>query len=301
MTATQSVITAIEAVLQTANQVLELTPVDEMIVGGQIAEDLALLAEIVVSAELVWYDLQSLEAQITALFGLDNAPDTRAGLDERLLEIKQFYYRSLSFAMRTQTLVMTMFRTVEHVSRLIDAVGALIGNMQGNQVARPDQCHDEQNAGRHGSAAGGLAAGRHGGPALPGGHSRQSRQDQPQAPGRPSTPLERTSWRSPRTLIDDITAAFLAALATGGTNLGVYSLAILSLCATIAYYKEYAMVVMHGTGLGDALAGLLVYVMGVMGYYWLMVNLFPDRPGRVGDGDSVGAGRDRRDHPRPSR
>ena len=50
-----------------------------------------------------------------------------------------------------------------------------------------------------------------------------------------------------------MTAAFLAALAAGGTNLGVYSLAILSLCATIAYYKEYAMVVMHGTGLGDAL------------------------------------------------
>jgi hypothetical protein len=134
ITATQSVITAVEAVLQTANQVLELTPVDEMIVGGQLAEDLALLAEIVVSAELVWYDLQSLEDQITTLFGLDNAPDTRAGLDERLLEIKQFYYRSLTFAMRTQTLIMTVFRTVEHVSRLIDAVGALIGNMQGNQV-----------------------------------------------------------------------------------------------------------------------------------------------------------------------
>jgi type IV secretory pathway TrbL component len=76
-------------------------------------------------------------------------------------------------------------------------------------------------------------------------------------------------------LIDDITAAFLAALQAGGQNLGVYSLAILSLCATIAYYKEYAMVVMYGTGLGDALAGLLVYVMGVMGYYYLMVNLFP--------------------------
>jgi hypothetical protein len=134
ITATQSVITAIEAVLQTANQVLELTPVDEMIVGGQIAEDLALLAEIMVTAELVWYDLQSLETQITTLFGLDNAPDTRAGLDERLLEIRQFYYRSLSFAMRTQTLIMTVFRTVEHVTRLIDAVGALIGNMQGNQV-----------------------------------------------------------------------------------------------------------------------------------------------------------------------
>ena len=76
-------------------------------------------------------------------------------------------------------------------------------------------------------------------------------------------------------LIDEITGAFLAALAAGGSNLGVYSLAILSLCATIAYYKDYAMTIMYGTGLGDALAGLLVYVMGVMGYYWLMVNLFP--------------------------
>lgn len=76
-------------------------------------------------------------------------------------------------------------------------------------------------------------------------------------------------------LIDEITAAFLAALAAGGANLALYSVPILSLCATIAYYKEYAIVVMYGTGLGDALAGLLVYVMGVMGYYYLMVNLFP--------------------------
>jgi hypothetical protein len=76
-------------------------------------------------------------------------------------------------------------------------------------------------------------------------------------------------------LIDQITAAFLGALAAGGANLGVYSLAILSVCAAIAFYKEYAMVVMYGTGLGDALAGLVTYCLGVMGYYYLVVNLFP--------------------------
>jgi type IV secretion system protein TrbL len=76
-------------------------------------------------------------------------------------------------------------------------------------------------------------------------------------------------------LIDEITAAFLAALAAGGSNLGLYSLAILSLCATIAFYKEYGMVILHGTGLGDALAGLLVFAIGAIQYYWLMVNLFP--------------------------
>jgi len=134
ITASQSIVTAVHAVLSVANQVLELTPVEEVIVGAQIAEDLALLAEIVSTAELVWYDLQSLDMQITQLFGLDNAPHTRSGLEERILAIKQFYYQSLTFAMRTQTLLMTVFRTVDHISRLIDAVGALVGNLQGNQV-----------------------------------------------------------------------------------------------------------------------------------------------------------------------
>jgi hypothetical protein len=76
-------------------------------------------------------------------------------------------------------------------------------------------------------------------------------------------------------LIDQITAAFLAALQAGGANLGLYSLAILGVCATIAFYKEYAVVMVYGTGLGEALAGLLLFAVGVMGYYWLMVNLYP--------------------------
>jgi hypothetical protein len=76
-------------------------------------------------------------------------------------------------------------------------------------------------------------------------------------------------------LIDQLTAAFLAALQAGGTNLGLYSLAILGVCATIAFYKEYAVVMLYGTGLGEALAGLLLFAVGVMGYYWLMVNLYP--------------------------
>jgi conjugal transfer/entry exclusion protein len=134
ITAVQSVIEATYAVLSEAHQVIELTPVDEVIVGGQIAEDMALLADIVANAELVWYDLASLEAQITSLFGLDVVPTTRDGLTARIAEIKQFYYRTLSYAMRTQTLVMTMFNTVDHLTRLVASIGGLLGNMQSNQT-----------------------------------------------------------------------------------------------------------------------------------------------------------------------
>jgi hypothetical protein len=61
----------------------------------------------------------------------------------------------------------------------------------------------------------------------------------------------------PSALIDDLTRSFLAAIAAGGTHLAIYSLLILGVAGTISYYREYAMVIMHGTGLGDALAGLL--------------------------------------------
>ena len=80
--------------------------------------------------ELVWYDVQSLESQIATLFGLTMRPirgsawTSAAGDQTVLLSLADL-------SMRTQALVMTMFRTVEHVSRLIDAVGALIGNMVG--------------------------------------------------------------------------------------------------------------------------------------------------------------------------
>jgi uncharacterized protein YqgV (UPF0045/DUF77 family) len=132
----QNTITAIESVLQTINMVLELTPVEEVIVGGQLAEDMAALGEVVSSAQLVWYDAQSLNAQIRAMFDLDTAPDTVQGLQLRYQEIQRTAFQAQSFAMRTQTLLLTVFNTIEHVTRLIDSVASLVGNMQGNRALR---------------------------------------------------------------------------------------------------------------------------------------------------------------------
>src|SRR5215831_8827333 len=134
ITAIESTLTTIEAILIEANQVLDLTPLDDIAVSGGIAEDMALLGQLVTQAEGLSYDLGSLQAQIESLFNLDTAPETRDGLTARLAEIKRVKYQCYSYAVRVQTLMQTALRTVEHLQGLLDTLGGLVGNMQGNQT-----------------------------------------------------------------------------------------------------------------------------------------------------------------------
>jgi conjugal transfer/entry exclusion protein len=134
ITAAQTTITAIEAVFQSAEWVLELTTLDDIAVSGGIAEDMALLGQLVEQAEGLSYDIGSVQAQLESLFNLDTAPDTRDGLTERLAEIKRQKYLAYSYAARVQTLMRTALRTVEHLQGLLDTLGAIVGNLSGNQT-----------------------------------------------------------------------------------------------------------------------------------------------------------------------
>src|SRR5262249_7400939 len=134
VTAIESVLTTIQTILIEANQILELTPLDDIAVSGGIAEDMALLGQLVTQAEGLSYDLGSLQAQIDSLFNLDTAPDTRDGLTARLAEIKTVKFQCYTYAAKVQTLMQTALRTVEHLQGLLDTLGGLVGNMQGNQT-----------------------------------------------------------------------------------------------------------------------------------------------------------------------
>ena len=79
---------------------------------------------------------------------------------------------------------------------------------------------------------------------------------------------------NPSALIDTLTQSFLNAIERGGTSLAIYALLILSVAASIAYYKEHLAVMIHGTGAGDALASLLTFTMVAMVYYWVCINLW---------------------------
>ena len=89
ITAINAVLTAVATAQTVANQILDLTPLDEIITLQGILEDLALLADIVAQAEGLSYDIASLRAQIDALFNLDTAPASTSELQLRLAEIRR--------------------------------------------------------------------------------------------------------------------------------------------------------------------------------------------------------------------
>jgi type IV secretion system protein TrbJ len=134
ISAIQDVVIAIEAVLQTANQVIELTPV-EGLVTGDMGEDMAALGAVIENAEGLSYDVGTLQSQIAELFDLEHPPNTTLGLEERLLAIRQVRWQCYSYAMRTQTLLTTASRTATHLMGLIEALGGVIGNLSVSQRA----------------------------------------------------------------------------------------------------------------------------------------------------------------------
>jgi conjugal transfer/entry exclusion protein len=130
----QNLVTAIQTVIIVANQVLELTGLDEIVLGDDFSGDMEALGAIVREAEGLSYDVGSLQAQIQTLFSLDTAPDNTTELQQRLREIRRVVFQSYSYAMRTQTLFATTLRTVQRLTRLIAMVGDFVGNMQANQT-----------------------------------------------------------------------------------------------------------------------------------------------------------------------
>ena len=135
ITSVQSTISAIEEVFQSAQTVLELKPLGGIVVGGGVAEDMKLLGLLVEQAQGLSYDYAAIQSQITSLFALSTAPATRSALTERLATIKNLKLKCYTYAAEVQALLRTSLRTVQHLQSLLDTVGKLVGNMQGNQTA----------------------------------------------------------------------------------------------------------------------------------------------------------------------
>ena len=134
VTAVNAVATALSTAQTVVQGITELTPLDEVITLQGILEDLSALADIVGQAEGLSYDLQSLQAQIAALFDLDTAPNNIHVLNERLAQIRRIRAQCYSYAMRLQTLLTTATRTAEHLTGLLNSVASFLGAKQGMQT-----------------------------------------------------------------------------------------------------------------------------------------------------------------------
>jgi conjugal transfer/entry exclusion protein len=130
----QNVITAVQTVMIVANQILELTGVDGLILGDDFRGDMDELASIIEQAQGLSYDLGALNAQVQTLFSLSTAPRTTTALAERLTAIRQVVWEARVYALRTQTLLHTTLRTVQRLTALVATISDFVGNMQGNQT-----------------------------------------------------------------------------------------------------------------------------------------------------------------------
>ena len=138
-TSVQAAITATEAVLQTAAALEELLPLDAIIAAEGIAEDLVALADILAQAQGLSYDLQSLESQIETLLNLDTAPADVESLQVRFVELRTLVVQGRTFGLRIQTLITTLFRTIDHTIALVSSVAAFVGQKQGLQTLAQQQ------------------------------------------------------------------------------------------------------------------------------------------------------------------
>jgi hypothetical protein len=143
-------IQAAEAVFQTAEWVLDLAPLEDYLFPEGAADDLAQLSALVEEAEAVSFGVSSTQAQLESLFSLESAPTTSYEFRQRVTEITQALFNTYSYAMRTQSLLLTAMRTVEHILGFIEIVSGLEGKLSSQQLlaqqlGKLQQLHTEAN------------------------------------------------------------------------------------------------------------------------------------------------------------
>lgn len=140
----QNTITAVQAVAVVANQVLELTALEDLALAEAFAEDLATLEAIVQEGTQLGWDLQSLQSQILVLFDLNGAPMTSREYAMRQAEISRAIFEGYRYAMQTQTLIRSALRTVHHILSILGQVASAIGNLSVSQGLGQSQAQLEQ-------------------------------------------------------------------------------------------------------------------------------------------------------------
>jgi conjugal transfer/entry exclusion protein len=135
VTAVQTTITAIEAVTQTEQGILNLLPLDSIAVAEDLGEMIGLLTEVAAEGQALMGDVASAQEQFAALFGLETVPTTPNGLSMRIGEMRLAIHEAQAYAVRVQTLATTFSSAMRHVTTIIGLLSEIAGNKQAQQAA----------------------------------------------------------------------------------------------------------------------------------------------------------------------
>ena len=130
----QNTIQALQAVAMVANQVLELTGLDEIVLGDDLGTDLEQFAALREDAQGLQTDLANIQLQITLLFDLSAAPRGSSALRDQMAAIRQLTWQAYVDALRTESLLQSSADALRRIVRLIEGIGGLLGNEQANQT-----------------------------------------------------------------------------------------------------------------------------------------------------------------------
>lgn len=135
VTSLQSTISAVQSVLQTGYMLLEITPLDDIALSAEFLETMATLGEIAHEGQALMQDAQAAAALFDTLFGIEGEPPrTPQALQQRVNDTALYIIEARRYAVRTQSLINHIAGAVSHVTRIVELVGILTGNMQGNQL-----------------------------------------------------------------------------------------------------------------------------------------------------------------------
>ena len=133
VTALQSTISAVEAVVHTGYWFMELEPWGDSPLAGSFGEDLVELEGILAETQAILFELKAIQDQFARVFSLDSAPDSTAGLQERMWEIRRIRAESYRRARDIQTLPGRITNVIGRMWGLADRIMQVLGAKQGGQ------------------------------------------------------------------------------------------------------------------------------------------------------------------------
>jgi conjugal transfer/entry exclusion protein len=131
---------AADAVVNTASWLLNLAGFETFaITYGTLTDDLNTLRQLVNDGSQLAWDVGSLQGQLDALFNIEHAPYTSAGIAARQWQVQQVLFQSYSYAMRTQTLIRTTLGVVNDIEQLAIDLLSILGEVNGAQELAQQQ------------------------------------------------------------------------------------------------------------------------------------------------------------------